>query len=515
MSISKQGCDLRKLLQKWLTALKYVSQFCILFYPQNIDPLISGGALQHLNPLLTDPVATIQQSAAIAVGRLGNHAAVIADEMIALGMMNQIVKHLSHENKYFKKTASFVLRGIAKHSEKHARAIVSLGAVPGLVSSLNDFEPSVKESAVWALGYIARHSPELAQTVVDAGAVPLLISCYREPELALKRIAASTLSDIARHNEVLSKLVAEGGVLPQMVKDIDSTDVGLKRQVTSCLAHVAKHSVESAEGIVALDVLPRTILALKDLSEGVRKNSCILLRDICRHSENLSKLVVSSGGVAGLSEILNEARGVNRIPAIMSLGYIAAFSETLALAVIVTEAVTPLRNCLIDEPEDCVKGAAAWALGQIGRHSPEHARALAENEVLRRLLAVHLHDDSSEDLKNKSKKSIKAILSQLTVISQLEVMLTDSPPKILKNVVRQLTKILTNDISGRKQLVTSGSLQRVQKIQAEPDSKLAHAKNDLNTLYPAELVNFYSPQYPEELIKKLDALPAKPARASA
>jgi hypothetical protein len=289
-----------------------------------------------------------------------------------------------------------------------------------------------------------------------------------------------------------------------MVKDIDSSDVGLKRQATSCLSQVAKHSVEAAEGLVGLEAVPRAILALKDLSEGVRKNACILLREICRQSENLSKIVVSSGGVAGLCEFLNETRGINRIPAIMTLGYISAFSETLALAVVVTGAVTPLKVCLIDEPEDCVKAAAAWTLGQIGKHSSEHARALAENEVLRRLLAVHLHGESSEDLKSKSKKSIKLIVSQLTVVSHIEAMLADSPPKILKSIVGQLAKVLANDISARKQLVVSGSLQRIQRIELEPGSKLASAVQSLNNLYPAEVVNFYSPQYPEQLMKKID-----------
>ena len=32
------------------------------------------------------------------------------------------------------------------------------------------------------------------------------------------------------------------------------------------------------------------------------------------------------------------------------------------------------------------------ALGQIGRHTAEHARALAEADVLRRLLADYFHD---------------------------------------------------------------------------------------------------------------------------
>ena len=50
----------------------------------------------------------------------------------------------------------------------------------------------------------------------------------------------------------------------------------------------------------------------------------------------------------------------------MTLGYVSAFSETLALAVVVSKGIPPLKEALINEPEDHVKAAAAWSLGQIG-----------------------------------------------------------------------------------------------------------------------------------------------------
>ena len=109
----------------------------------------------------------------------------------------------------------------------------------------------------------------------------------------------------------------------------------------------------------------------------------------------------------------------------------AAFSETLALAVVVSKGIPPLKDALINEPEDHVKAAAAWAVGQLGRHSPEHARALAEADVLRRLLAVYLHPDSSEDLQLKAKRALKSVVQKCTHLPALEPLL-DAPPNILK-----------------------------------------------------------------------------------
>ena len=66
------------------------------------------------------------------------------------------------------------------------------------------------------------------------------------------------------------------------------------------------------------------------------------------------------------------------------LGYVAAHSETLAMAVIVSKGVSQLAITLSDELEDHIKAATVWALGQIGRHTPEHAKAIAVSNVLPR-----------------------------------------------------------------------------------------------------------------------------------
>ena len=85
----------------------------------------------------------------------------------------------------------------------------------------------------------------------------------------------------------------------------------------------------------------------------------------------------------------------------MMLGYVGAHTENLAMAVIVSKGVVQLSLALAEEKEDHIKAAAAWSLGQIGRHTPEHAKAVALANVLPRLLECYLRNDSSEDLQQK------------------------------------------------------------------------------------------------------------------
>ena len=49
----------------------------------------------------------------------------------------------------------------------------------------------------------------------------------------------------------------------------------------------------------------------------------------------------------------------------MALGYISAFSETLATAVIASKGIDPLFAALVEEPEDHVKSASAWSSSRL------------------------------------------------------------------------------------------------------------------------------------------------------
>ena len=100
-------------------------------------------------------------------------------------------------------------------------------------------------------------------------------------------------------------------------------------------------------------------------------------------------------------------------------------------------------------------------MGQIGRHTPEHARAVASANVLPRLLEAYLSTFSSEDLKTKAKRALKNILQKCVYLPALEPLLHDAPPNILKHVVGQFSKVLPNDSKARRMFVTSGGLKKV------------------------------------------------------
>lgn len=156
--------------------------------PQNIDTMQNAGVMQLLRPLLLDNVPSIQQTAALALGRLANYSDDLAEAVVANDILPQLVYSLSEKNRFFQKAAAFVLRAVAKHSPELAQAVVDAQAIDPLVACLEDFDPSVKEAAAWALGYIATHSADLALAVVDGGAVPQLVLCVQVTALQLLQL---------------------------------------------------------------------------------------------------------------------------------------------------------------------------------------------------------------------------------------------------------------------------------------------------------------------------------------
>ena len=73
------------------------------------------------------------------------------------------------------------------------------------------------------------------------------------------------------------------------------------------------------------------------------KNTATLIREIAKHTPELCQLIMNAGGVAAVVDYIGETRGNVRLPGIMMLGYVAAHSETLAMAVIVSKVLSRIE----------------------------------------------------------------------------------------------------------------------------------------------------------------------------
>ncbi|XP_029680862.1 sperm-associated antigen 6-like isoform X1 [Formica exsecta] len=472
--------------------------------PNNIDCLEAAGVIDLLRPLLLDAVPSIQHMAAFAFGKLANHNSRLAHAVVRRDILSQLLKNIDKQNKFYKKAALFVLRAIAKHSPELALIVVDNDGLQTIVECLEDFDPQVKEAAAWALGYIARHNKSLAQTAIEAGAVSLLVLCLQEPELYIKQIGASAISDISKHSTELAQAVVDTGAIAFLAKTLTNPDAKAKRQVLLALSNIAKHSVELAEAVIEAEIFPDVLMHMAHPDENVGRVAAILTREICKHTLELAQLTANIGGIAALIELINISKSTTRLPAIMALGYIAGHSDQLAVAVIGSKGIVQLAIVLQEETEDHILAVTVWAIGQIGKHTAEHAKAVAVANILSRLLKLYSDPKSSEDLRAKCNTTLKQVLQKCMYIEALEPLLHDVPLNILKYVLGQFSKILPNDAKARRLFVTSGGLKKVQEIQAEPGTTLSEYITIINCCFPEEIVRYYSPGYPDSLLEAVE-----------
>lgn len=300
--------------------------------------------------------------------------------------------------------------------------------------------------------------------------------------------------------------MVDAGAVAYLAPLITSNDSRLKRQVCSALGQVAKHSVDLAEVVVEAEIFPKILTCLKDVDTTVRKHAATCIREVAKHTPELAQLVVSNGGVGALVDYVSESEGNNRLPGMMALGFIAAFNETLALAVIASGGLAPLYNSLANEPEDHIKSAAAWGLGQIGRHSPDHAKAVSDAGALPKLVQVLAAPGSSEDLRTKAQRALKAIINMLTDLKALDRLLQtpELSETVAKYIIAQIAKVLPNDPASRHDFVTSGGFATVQALDAAAGSAFREHVEVINSCFPPEIVKYYSPGYSKQLLEKLE-----------
>lgn len=472
--------------------------------PQNIEALHSAGVMSLLRPLLSDSVPSIQQSSALAIGRLANHNEELAESVVQNEIITQLILSLSNQNRFFKKAACFVLRAVAKHSPQLADDVVKSGALEPLVKCLEEFDASVKESAAWALGYIAKHNHSLAHQVVEARAVERLIQCLHEPEISLKRAAALTLSYICQHTEQLAQQVAESG-LEVIILFLAYNDTQLKRNICMLLGNITKHSLDLAMLVInRLQNCKKLLDCLKDQDITVKKNAAYCICQIVNKSPENASSVITNGGAPMLVDFITNVKGEPRLYGILTLGFIAAFNSDLAWHVIKAKAVNQLKEALQTEPLSHIKAAACYALGHIGRHSPNHAKEVAEANVLSLMLYHYMTPESNDDLKDKAKKALKKIIDNCSNLEYLETLLQVAPEKILKHLLNQYTKYLKINQADKKRFLKNGGLQKLQELKSRVSEPLKEKIDEINSYYPDEIVKYYSPDYATQLLSKIE-----------
>lgn len=323
----------------------------------------------------------------------------------------------------------------------------------------------------------------------------------------MKRIAASVLGDIAKHNAELAQQVVNNETLKFTNSMLMHTDMNIRRQACTLLSQIAKHNPSLAQAVVQSGAIDGLIDCLKVENVYVRRNAVTCLREIAKHSLTFSKLIMEKGACEPIVSFIQDTNGITQLPAVMAVGYIAAFSDSLAMNFLVTGVLPYIKKTLCDSPEDFMKAACAWTLGQLGRHSPDHARYLLDDECVMVLVSVNMCEGISEDLQHKTDHALKIILEKCMTLDSLQPILQEAPVSIKKYVLKQLTVILPKNKEYQKKFVVSGALSYVQELKRDNLDLLGDLVDEITALFPPEVISYYDPHYADNLLDLIQDAP--------
>merc|ERR1712055_358427 len=134
--------------------------------------------------------------------------------------------------------------------------------------------------------------------------------------------------------------------------------------------------------------------------------------------------------------------------AILTIGFISAHSESLAMSVIESKAIPILAQILKEAKDHRVLTAIFWSLSQIA-HSSEHSRAIAICEGIFSDMMVYCVN-SDKEINKKAQRSFKLILQKCTYFPSMESLLlhdelSNLPETILCCILDQFVKVLPKE----------------------------------------------------------------------
>lgn len=108
------------------------------------------------------------------------------------------------------------------------------------------------------------------------------------------------------------------------------------------------------------------------------------------------------------------------------------------------------------------------------------------------LLQVYTNISSSDDLQYKCKTCLQSCFKCCLDVSALEPLLYTAPIDILEVILRQIGKVLPNDMSARRIFQTTGGLKKIQEMLGNPNDSVNELVTIINSCYSKEIINFYA-----------------------
>lgn len=441
----------------------------------------------------------MQVAALAAMRTLTQDTEATGEEIAEPDALKKIVASLTHGKTAVAVAGCAALQALAEKRPEYAAAMITEGALPPLRLLMASFDPDAKEAAARCLTAVAQAGEPHARSALDDGdgdLLELVTAASADPDASFSlRLACARFFDACcDHGASMARRVVlssdAAACAARLARDAsmpgNPKSARAARAVAfASLTRMAQNGEDMAAMVAETGAVMDAVAAVTDESDAsARECAAAMLREIACKTADLAEKVAADGGIAGLVQCLAYDRGDKRsMFAAQTLGYVADFKPSLAMAVVGVDRGRCLVEALDHAPDADSATAAAWAIGCVARHGREGAAQLAKAGALKSLTdayAAAMHAGGggamNEALADRCKASVKSVIKNSGALGLLEGMVNErTPPGILRHVLAEFAAKLMDDVKAKRSFVTSGALMRLQAVIKKHDSAVAEA----------------------------------------
>lgn len=368
--------------------------------------------------------------------------------------------------------------------------VIKAGIIPIFLDFLkNTQEKQLQFEAAWVLTNVASGTSDQTSVIVNGGAIPLFIDLLKSPVKNIKEQSIWALGNITGDSPQNRDLVLEGGVLKPLIEELNfSQGISFTRNSIWTLSNLCRGKPGPKVNYLRqiISVLGKFIFSE---DSGVLADVCWAFSYISDGSRERIQLVIESGSLLRITELLMHSETIVQTPALRVIGNIATGDDTQTQAIINCGAL-PCLLTLLSSYFKSIKKEACWTISNITAGNPQQIQSVIDANIIPTLIYILKHSEieikkeAAWAISNATSGGISKQINYMVkqdCLGPMSDLLSSSDVRIIRVVLDGLENILeigkkkaTGNFPNKfsKIIESEGGLEKLENLQY-------HQNNDI------------------------------------